>query len=247
MKNPFNFKTEGSIKISLESKLFDNAPKPETFYMNPRFGEFGIPILAIMDIVGFWQIMSSIAAVNSVYKFVIIAVLAIAFEGAPLYIGYTLSLRCYQWASAIHKWVLGFSVGACMLGIVGNTVFRIFTMDIAYPDMINGGRSDIAVPLTVLMIILPVITTLFSLTLGCLTFDPLLIKLKKMAKNLSVMKIRKQQSLSIVKGYDEESIAKESLLKEEERIYDNAVESLKVMRKRLREYSILQTTYRYKK
>lgn len=233
-----SIKADGSLNISVENHLFENIRKAHTWYTNKHINIPALIALSIIDIAGFVQILNLTLYESLPSRVIITSALAIAFDVAPLYIGYALCLKAYSLGKPIHNWILGFSTAACILGIVGNTYFRFMTMNIAYPGPIEGEPSDIALPLSVLMCLLPVITSLVNLTIGCLTFDPLLFDMLRLSKKLRKLKLRKQQIKAYLEEFDDEATLKQILESNENQCYKDTKTEIYALRCRLKTYII---------
>lgn len=238
MSKLVSVKTDGSLNISIENHLFESIRKAHTWYTSKYINIPALIILAIIDIVGFVQIMNLTVTESLPSRIIITSALAIAFDVAPLYIGYALCLKAYKLGKAIHNWILVFSTFACLFGVVGNICFRLMTMDIAYQGSIAGEASDLALPLTILMCLLPIITSLVNLTIGCLTFDPLLFDMLRLSKKLHQLKLRKRQIEAYLEEFTDESALKQMLIENEDRCYENTKREIYALRSRLKTYTI---------
>lgn len=247
MSKLVSVKTDGSLDISVENHLFESIRKAHTWYTSKYINIPALIILAIIDIVGFVQIMNLTVTESLPSRVIITSALAIAFDVAPLYIGYALCLKAYKLGKAIHNWILGFSVVACILGIAGNIYFRFMTMGIAYQGQIDGEPSDLALPLTVLMCILPVITSLVNLTIGCLTFDPLLFDMLRLSKKLRKLKLRKQQIRAYLEEFSDESSLKQMIEENENQCYEKTKREIYALRSQLKTYTIVRISGVHKK
>lgn len=236
-KKIVGIKADGTLNISVDNELFQKIRNMHTWYTSGAILIFMIVFFWIIDILGFVQIARLTITDSDLNRGVIIAALAVAFEIAPVYIGYALCLKSYGLGKPIHNWVLGFSTLACILGIFGNTYFRYRTMDIAY-----GSDNSLALPLTVLMSILPIITSLVNLTLGCLSFDPLLFDLMKLSKKLRKLKIRQQKMKAYLEEFTDEQQIRQELIEAENRCYENVKKDINALRNKLSTYVITRTT-----
>lgn len=227
---------------SVENRLFEIILKNQTWYTNKQISFPLFIIFGIIDIAGFWQVLTPTIADSGTARVLITASLAIAFEIAPLYIGYSICLKCYHLGQRIHNWVLTFSCCACILGILGNIFFRIKTMDIAYIDPITNGTSKTALPVTVLMCLLPIITSLMSLVIGCLTFDPLQFDLLKLSKRLAKLKQRRQQIKADLEEFSDEDTLKKMLETNEAALYQKAKQDIYTIQTTLKTYVVVRTS-----
>ncbi|MEY8326356.1 hypothetical protein AALB47_20990 [Lachnospiraceae bacterium 54-11] len=241
MSKLIKVKSDNTLDLSIEDRLFKNIRKAQAWYTSSAIGIAAFLGFAVLDIAGFWQIAKQTIPDSNETRFLIIASLAVAFEVAPLYIGYSICLKCYRLGMRIHNWVLAFSCSACILGIVGNIFFRIKTMDVAY--YIPGAEtvSDIALPITVLLCILPVITSLMSLVIGCLTFDPLQFDLLKLSKKLAKLKSRRQQIKAFLEEFNDETVLKETIERDETACYESVKKEIYALQTSFKTYVIVKT------
>lgn len=237
-KKIISVKADGNLNISVENHLFKKIRNAHTWYTSKFASIPAVFVFLVIDICGFGQIMRLTIKDSELNRVIIIAALAVAFEFAPLYIGYALCLKSYGLGKPIHNWVLGFSTAACILGVFGNTYFRYNTMDIAY----SGKDAYLAMPMTVLMSLLPVITSLVNLTLGCLGFDPLLFDLARVSKKLQRLKIRHQQMKAFLEEFKDEEKIKEEIMKDEEACYESVKNDIYALRNKLNTYVITRTS-----
>lgn len=237
MSELISIKTDGSLKISVENRLFENIRKAHTWYTSKVINIPALIILAVIDVAGFVQIMDLTVSESPISRIIITTALAIAFDVAPLYIGYALSLKAYKLGRAIHNWILGFSSLACILGIIGNVCFRVMTMGIAYEE-----SPGLAFPITVLMCLLPVITSLVNLTIGCLTFDPLLFDMFRLSKKLRKLKLRKQQIKAYLEEFSDENTLKQMLKDGENQCYEYTKKEIYALRSELKTYTIARVS-----
>lgn len=239
-----NVKTDGALKIAVESKLLESTQKADTWYTSKKFSLLALLALVGVDIAGFWQIADLTLAVSPISKLLIVSAFAVSFEVAPIYIGYAIDLKCYKLGKAIHNWILVFSITACMLGIISNVIFRILTMNWAYVETATeqDAVSKIALPLTIVMCVLPIITSLVNLVIGCLSFNPLLFDKLRLTKKIRLMELRKRQIEAYMEELDNDSEIKEKLLQDEEAYYKNANQEIDTIRDRLYNYVKARTT-----
>lgn len=226
---------------SIEDRLFENIRRVQMWYTSSAMGIVAFVGFAFLDIAGFWQIAEQTFPYNENIRILIIASLAVAFEVAPLYIGYSICLKCYRLGMRIHNWVLAFSCSACILGIIGNIFFRIRTMHIAYPDPDTGMTHEVAFPITVLMCILPIITSFMSLVIGCLTFDPLQFDLIKLSRRLTKLKSRRQQIKAYLEEFSDEAALKETLEKDEIACYENVKKEIYALKTTFKTYVVVKS------
>lgn len=236
MKRLLSIKADGSFNVSVDKQLSQSVRKAHTWYTSKHISLPSLLILALIDILGFMQIANETIKESTLNRLVIISAFSVAFEVAPMYIGYALSLKSYKLGKPIHNWVLGFSISACILGVIGNTIFRILTMEGAYRNNITDGLYEFALPITIVMCILPVITSLVNLVISCLSFDPLLFDIARFSKKLNVLKIRKRQLEAFVEEISGDDKLEEILINDECQYYKNTETEILAMRTRLYTY-----------
>lgn len=230
LKSNFNYLAEKQIEKCV-TKSFGNL---HTWYINQKYGVVMLIMLFIIDIAGFYQIISNTLYEEGLIRGVIISGFGVAFELAPLYIGYTLCLIFYNWAiQRFNKLMLFFSVVACMLGIVANTAYRFLTIGAAYSDDIE---PETALAITITMCILPIITSLINLVIGCLAFDPLYIHLVKLSKQISVLQIRERKLKAFLEEYKSDDICKEGYESEVKGDFQSIEMQIKAINTELKSY-----------
>lgn len=238
MKKSIKLKAEGSITLSAESKFFSSIRNINTWYTNNKFT---IPVLfaaAGIDISGFYQAISSISYEEPYIRVIIIAAFVIAFELAPLYVGYAMCLKAYDLGKRIRKKVFYFSLASFILGILANTYFRLAILKISMSAN-DFERSDI--PFTVLMIILPLMTSLMNFAIGCLSFDPLLFELKRLAKKLGNLKSTRRKCETELEKYADDFQKQQEMLQSEYEKYEKAKIELITLRVKLHDYINLKS------
>lgn len=235
MSKLISVKSDGSLSISVESQLLENVQKAHTWYTNKYISALGILSFTFLDIVGFKQILDITILESELSRVAITAALTIAFDVAPLYIGYALCLKSYKLGKSIHNWILGFSTIACFLGIIGNVCFRVMTMDTAYQRTRN---PEYALPITVLMCLLPIITSLVNLTIGCLSFDPLLFDMLRLSKRICRLNLRKRQIEAYLEEFSNEGLLKKELEDNEDQCYQSAKNEIYALQNKLKAYVV---------
>nr|WP_289768473.1 hypothetical protein [uncultured Acetatifactor sp.] len=243
MSKLLNLKADGTFNVSVEEHLFDNVRKAHTWYTS-KFTSFpALVLLALIDIIGFKQIIDLTVVESNANRFAITASLAIAFDLASLYLGYALCLKCYHLGRLIHNWALAFSLTACGLGIIANAVFRILTMNVAYVDSKTGEETGLAI--TIFMCVSPIITSLVSITIGCLTLNPLHFELLQRSKKIAKLQLRKSQVMACLEEFKDEKTLEDSLAKEETACYENVQKEIYALRTALKTFTVIQTSSIY--
>ena len=240
MSKLVSLKANGELNISVENKLFKSIRSAHAWYTSKKFATPALIILMIIDIAGFWQIAQSTISDNEWVRVLIIAAFTVAFEMAPLYIGYVMCLKSYGLGKTIHSRIFGLSFISFSLGILVNVFYRIFTMNIAYKQLSTDGvtfeTSELALPMTILMCVLPVITSLMNIVIGCLSFDPLLYDILKLTQKLRILQIRKQQLENYIDEMEQDEYLKNISLDDEQEAYSNAKNEIVAVNVRLKKY-----------
>lgn len=237
-------KTDSTLDISIEERLFENIRKVHTWYTG-KWAYIILGICVIIDLAGFRQIVKATINEDVVSRNMIIAGLAVAFEIAPLYIGYSLCLKCYKLGRRIHNWVLLFSTSACILGILGNICYRLKTINIVYLEPGMDTVSPVGLPVTILMCMLPVITSLVNLVIGCLLFNPLEFDLLRLAKKRRRLKCCRQQIKADLEEFKNEEALRESLENAETICYENVKRKICALQTTLKTYAVIKTSNLY--
>lgn len=234
-------KSDSSLYIPIGNEFMKTIRSTHGWFTSQKFANFAVGVLAVIDLFGFLQIANLTLPENIMNRSIIIAAFLVAFEGATLYIGYILGLKSYGLGRQIHKVVLRLSGMAFLLGCMINTAYRILTMDIAYKN-----TPQIALPMTIVMIVLPVITSLMNIVVGCLAFDPLLFDLFRLSKKLHILEIKKQKLRSCLAALSNEDELEKSIRESEDSCYNNANIELADLRLHLKKYILVRVSAAYK-
>ncbi len=226
-----------SVKISSESEWVYETKKERPWYAKGVTGILGLIVLAIVDISGFIQgvltkavVFDSMAPNEALFSKVALGVMVAgfiaAFEGSTIYMAYAFTLKLYHYdryaikrinkkgkSTNLSKFVSTSALGwisfiAFILGIIANIIFRMGLMNgkvffnPPYHITYDGA-------ITVVMIILPVVTSVLNFVVGCFTFDPLLFELDGLAKriakidgNISLLKLQENSVEKILSNID---------------------------------------------
>lgn len=244
MNKLIKIKSDHTAEISVNEKLFENIRKANTWFTNKVVTGWAIFIFAIIDVAGFMQLMKLVLSDNLKNRIIMTAGLAVAFEVAPLYIGYALCLKCYGLGKRINNWILGFSSTACILGIIGNSAFRFMTMDV-YKIPGTDEVDSIGMPVTILMCILPIITSLINLVIGCLSYDPLQFDLMRLSKKLAKLKLHRQQIKACLEDFNDEENLQNIRKKEEMIRYKKSLDEIYALQTSLKSYTTLRASGMY--
>lgn len=151
---------------------------------------------------GFWK--------DSINNLPVLVGLMLAFDAAPLYIGYMLCIKSirqdckdYHKNDVLDK-AFVFSIIAFVLGIITNFILRLREWDgIEFWCWIRGMHAIKACNLKLIaMCFIPLITSLMSLTVGCLTFDPLQFDLNRISKKLAELRVQRVRLKEYIKKYE---------------------------------------------
>ncbi|MDR0913943.1 MAG: hypothetical protein LBM65_02080 [Oscillospiraceae bacterium] len=249
MSKLFDIKADANLNFSIESKLLDNVRKINAWYTSQKFSGPMLVFLVIIDIWGFMQIANLTMMDSPENRFIIISGFAVAFEIAPLYIGYVLCLKSYNLWRPVNKFDLGkfvvvLSSLAFILGLIANSVYRILTIDTYAISGSAGGEQDLSsypLAITIVMILLPIITSFVNIVIGCLSFDPLMFHLLRLAKKIKTLKIKKRQLAACIEELSGDDILKESLVDTENTYFENTQYEIEAINSRLINYVILKS------
>lgn len=155
---------------------------------------------------GFWGICGENAP--------ILVGLMLAFDAAPMYIGYLLCIKSVrkEYGSKLTNEKLTnaamvFSSAAFFIGIIINFLLRIRHWQVAVTVNDSALMSDMAQNnlKVIAMCLIPLVTSLMSLTVGCLSFDPLLLDFKRISKKLSKLYEQKLKLEEYIRQYEDEN------------------------------------------
>lgn len=204
-------KSKKMIRSSAEALWVDDIKKEEPWYLKSASGVSALVALSILDTLGFIQgalsCLPNLSTASSneknltTFSMVVMVIGFIAaFEGATLYMAYAFSLRLYNYdrcalqrASLAGKNIklsrfvstdaLGWWCFATfLLGVLANTIFRI---GIFFNPNTTAENRIINITITIVMILLPIITSMLNFVIGCFTFDPLIFELSYLAKKIT--------------------------------------------------------------
>lgn len=174
--------------------------------------------LGLIDTAGFVQGMlkalpdtshDSHTTVISTYISMGVMILAfiVSFEVATIYMGYAFSLRLYHYdkfsikrinadsqdiesSKFVSTTFLGWlSFLAFILGIIANIIFRLGLMENIEFFNNSNGRLTVDGAITLVMVILPIITSIINFVISCFTFDPILFELNYISKAIGNLKL----------------------------------------------------------
>ncbi len=217
MKKQWKIDVNGSVSFSAENKLFESVRKMNNWYTNSRFTTPILVIAGSIDLAGFYQVAQATLMESAISRTIIVAAFLIAFELAPLYVGYAICLKAYNLGKRIRRYVFWFSLSSFILGILANAYYRISTMYI-----LNMGNEKVQVPFAILMVVLPLITSLMNFAIGCLSFDPLAFDLKRLAKRLRVLKSSKRNLEGQLESFKNDDVMRSEMLAAEDSIFECA-------------------------
>lgn len=230
MSKSIPFKVNAELSVSVESKLFNSIKNAHAWYTNKHVAKGGLFALTAIDFIGFEQIASATMAESFWNRVLIVAAFIIAFEVAPLYIGYAMCLKSYGFGGRMQKRIYWLSLLPFILGILANAFYRWHTKDFAYDE------PRLGIPMTFLMCILPIITSLVNIVMGCVSFNPLQYDIFKLTKKLRTLQLRKKQLESYNDSAEELKSLKEMSLTLEKESYDNALKEIKAEGERLKNF-----------
>ena len=141
----FKIKYDGSFSFVPEEKLMNEIKKSHTWFTNTLFGKICTIVFACIDLCGFYQLATNTINISALNRWVIISAFLVAFELAPLYLGYSMCLNCYNMGKQIHSHVKKYSICTLLLGIIANIIGKQFN---AYYNCIPVGFNNSNVTLS---------------------------------------------------------------------------------------------------
>lgn len=239
MKKIVSVRTDGQLDIAVDNKLFQTVRSVHTWYTNPTFGLVFLALLALMDIFGFLQIARATLPTDSTTRLMVVSGFTASFEFAPMYMGYVISLKAYGLGRPIQKSMFWLAFAASVIGAALNGTYRIMTMDIAYTIASQTGQEittdPIALPMTVLLTVMPIITSLVNMVVGCLSYDPLLFDIIRIKRKIAVLTEKKRQIDAAISELTDESV-KNTRLSDAKVQHDFAVYELSSVQTQLKKF-----------
>ena len=170
-------------------------------------------LCAAADLVSFMQLFSSFLYDNLSLRFIAIFAMLMAFEIAPIYLGYTMKKR-EQGYNIRDFLTIGFVASFVMAAVV-NVVLRIITKDLAFPDFSNLAASSSALGSATMagtrsnalyyasaFAVLPIITSVVSFLASFTMANPLRDEMKKLEHEHVKIAESIGQIQAILKEYD---------------------------------------------
>lgn len=227
-----------NIKLTINEKIFDKFRRYDAWYTKTQFAIPTLLILGGIDVSGFYQIAKEEMGSKKLLVVITILAFSVAFELAPIYIGYAICLIKYNFGSPVRKVVLILSSISFVIGIVANFILRFLTLtDITL--------AAIAVQST--MFLLPIITSLVNIVIGCLTFNPLLFDIKRVSKDIRILKIKKCKIKAALEELSDNSETKQDLIDEEKLYRDSIYKEIMIVKLKLKNYIYAKSTAEFLK
>ena len=207
-------KAKTSMSLTWEAEWVKEAKKTKPWYTKTPSSVVALLILAMIDLGGFIQGMMSFphdfnttsnseTIINTLALIILVAGFVAAFEGTTIYMAYAFSLKLYHYdrfalrriysgtsKASFSKFVSTSSLGwfcffAFILGVIANIIFRIGTM--AEKDFFEEGSLVLTQDgaIAIVLVILPIITSILNFVIGCFSFDPILFELNQLSKNIA--------------------------------------------------------------
>lgn len=225
--NPLiNIKTKGSFSVSVDGKLIEQIRKAQIWFTKSIVTFPLLMFCLFIDISNFILITTDIQG-DDYTKPIVVCALAVAFEVAPLYIGYAICLIQYEMGNKVRKFILLFACISLSLGIVSNCILRFFLLD-------GFDKKDIAVAIT--MTLMPIITSCINLVVGCLSFDPILFDMKRLSKEIRELKMQKYRLEAVQKELENNDKLKDQLKEKENTSYKIAYRGILVFQHKFKNY-----------
>lgn len=234
-------KTKTSMALTWEAEWIKEAKKTKPWYTKTPVSVAALLILAMIDLGGFIQGIMSFpndfnttssleTIINKLALIILVAGFVVAFEGTTIYMAYAFSLKLYHYdrfalrrinsgtsKASFSKLISTSSLGwfcffAFVLGVIANIIFRIGTMDgkAFFEESSLVVTRDGAI--AIVLVILPIITSILNFVIGCFSFDPILFELNHLSKKLAKTEANIER-LKALKMATNDELAKIPMLK----------------------------------
>lgn len=225
----FSLNSNSSIDLSFDDELLTKISNITPWYASKKVGIPSFMFLSIIDIMGFLQVANATISEALINRVIIILGFVVAFEVAPLYIGYSICLKKYDLGKPIRNIIFILSLIAFGLGIVCNIIYRIMTIPIAYVYT----DKTLGIALTIVLCILPIITSIVNLVISSLTFDPLLHDLYMLSNKINKLIIQKNRITTLLSSLDNDAQTKNTLINAEQQEYSEHKKKIQIQEIRL--------------
>lgn len=241
-----------TLTILSEKELVTDLKNSKPWYSKHGVSLWALIFLASIDTGGFVQGILKILPdfsreqpftifTTTFAMIVMITGFIVAFEFATIYMAYAFSLKLYHYDRfaikrinsgskniKLSKFISTSSLGwisfaTFILGVIANIIFRIGMMENVEFFNNDNGRLTTDGALTLIMIILPIITSLLNFVIGCFTFDPILFELNHISKILGKLRIDITSLKKERKRIDDEINKINNLRNSQEKIYNSKV------------------------
>ena len=189
--------------------------------------------ICIIDSTGFYEATRGDIPLNETMTILVVAAFSAAYEIAPLYIGYAICLIKYDLGHQIRKTVFTLSCSSFILGNLANFVLRFMSLK-------EISLQTITIP--IVMLLLPLITSLISIVIGCLTFDPILFDIKRLASDVRILHTRKRQIIAALEKLNIDISEADDIDKNDDFYYQSAIREVMAIQLRLKTYIYAHTT-----
>lgn len=221
---------------NLDNELLENIKSTKPWYTKTIYSMIALFFLAVIDVGGFAQGLFSklpdLSKVSFAERDLTILAMAImifgfiaSFEIATLYMAYAFSLKLYHYDKYAIKRInqgdknvkfskfisttsLGWiSFAAFVIGIIANIIFRFGLLGNKSLFDNKTGKLTYDGALMIVMIMMPIITSIINFVIGCFSFDPILYELSHLTRTL------RKTSIDIEKLEKEKEMINDEIIK----------------------------------
>lgn len=242
MKNDILWKLNrvGEIRSSGLSDTVKKKFKPDTCFDHAAIAFFIMIFCGAVDFFVFRSLMSMISYDSPVMMMVQILGLLFGFDIVPIYLG--IQLRRIRQGISRDRFLLIIALLAFAMAFTMNVALRLTTMDLLSPDLSAAALSGLgnpvaadtdaaaadptAVSMTIYGICLPVVTSVGSFFISYLTYNPLLIRKKRLCALLEESGDRIRRYQAVIQELEADTDLKERLASYEEEKYQIALQEI---------------------
>ncbi len=187
----------------------------KVWYTHPCFLLLAPFLLAAIDIAAFTQAVSSDLSSGLAGRALVVSAFTASFELAPLYIGYTMSLKYYESLCHIippklRDKIFGLALLAFILGILSHTAFRVLSL-LSTELFTESSINFMAIALMIVFVTLPIITSILNIIIGCLSFNPFFLRKVTLKKKLCNIQRDLHLLESNLKQFEQEDTMKQDM------------------------------------
>lgn len=253
-KNLYHIDSQGNLNFVARSNILDKYSSPNSLWENQIFLITILGICAVVDFVSFKQLFDALLMDSGFIRWTMIFGLVFAFDIIPIFGG-----RYYRNMDQrfnVKSSVLYTMAGLFLLAFLGYAYLRLAYQDLALPNFeatsvstinssIGSGESETnALPFTIILIIIPILTSVGSFCISFLITNPLKDKVTKLHYVISELHNKIGQVEALLTEYENDQDFQERLIeydrenfeKSLQQIYENTEYYRNYVRQRLKEH-----------